>query len=81
MGKAADNEAIKLRANYRNNLAVNVVVVGIVVPYLLLVERIVEGKHVQFTEGFAIGFAILVAFAISWQLKRRAQEIIATLQD
>jgi hypothetical protein len=33
MGKAADNERIKLRASFRNNLAVAFAVTGLVVPY------------------------------------------------
>jgi hypothetical protein len=81
MGKAADNEAIKLQASYNNNLAAGATGAGIIGPYLLLVQRIMEGKHVQFVEGAAIVFTIVVAFAISWKFKRRAQDIIATLQD
>ena len=82
MGKAADNEAIKLRASYSNNLAVGVTAAGIIAPYLLLVQKIMtEGKHVSLTEGVGIAFAVFVAFAISWKFKRRAQDIIAALQD
>src|ERR1051325_1619719 len=62
MGKAADNEAIKLRASYSNNLAVGVTAAGIIAPYLLLVQKIMtEGKHVSPTEGVGIAFAVFVA--------------------
>ena len=52
MGKAADNEAIKLRASYSNNLAVGVTAAGIIAPYLLLVQKIMtEGKQLASRKG------------------------------
>jgi hypothetical protein len=42
MGKAADNEAIKLRATYFNNLAVGTLLGGFVIPYIALFQRYPE---------------------------------------
>jgi hypothetical protein len=38
MGKVADNERIKLRTTFLNNISVGCVIVGILVPYLTLIQ-------------------------------------------
>jgi hypothetical protein len=39
MGKAADNEKIKLRATYLNSLAVGLVIASVLIPYLALIPH------------------------------------------
>jgi hypothetical protein len=38
MGKAAENERIKLRATFLNNIAVGLAITGILVPYLTFIQ-------------------------------------------
>jgi hypothetical protein len=42
MGKAADNETIKLSAAFWNNLSVGMSVGGVFVAYLVLFQRVLE---------------------------------------
>jgi hypothetical protein len=44
MGKAATNERIKLNATFLNNIAVGLVITGILVPYLALVQWTFEAR-------------------------------------
>jgi hypothetical protein len=38
MGKATDNERIKLRATFFNNLAVGLILAGVLIPYLGILD-------------------------------------------
>jgi len=52
MGKAADNERIKLRATWYNNVSVGLFVAGVFVPYLTLFQKLPEhmaGDRLQLT--------------------------------
>src|SRR5438045_8909465 len=42
MGKAADNEQIKLKATFYNNVAVGLVLAGAIIPYLSLIAHLRE---------------------------------------
>jgi hypothetical protein len=42
MGMAADNERIKLRATFWNNISVGLLVAGFVVPYLAVIQKAPE---------------------------------------
>jgi hypothetical protein len=42
MGKAADNEKHKLKANFYNNVAASFIVTGVVVPYLAFVFKLFQ---------------------------------------
>jgi hypothetical protein len=44
MGKAAENERIKLGATFYNNLAVGSTITGLLVPYLTLVQGTFEAR-------------------------------------
>jgi hypothetical protein len=44
MGKAAENERIKLGATFYNNLAVGLTITGLFVPYLTLVQGTFEAR-------------------------------------
>jgi hypothetical protein len=93
MGKAADNEAIKLRATYYNNLSVGMAIGGVLVPYLAFFQRIseIEPALIAIRNGGTdnadvrklIGFFIAIAAAllISKRWRARARREIAKLQD
>ena len=49
MGKAADNERLKLRAAYYNNLATGVVITGYAVPYFALMKKTLESPPAELT--------------------------------
>jgi hypothetical protein len=40
MGRAAENERLKLRATFFNNIAVGIVVAGLVIPYLAIYPQL-----------------------------------------
>ena len=42
MGKAANNERIKLKAMYFNNISVGLLVAGALIPYLAIAQRASE---------------------------------------
>jgi hypothetical protein len=44
MGKAAENERIKLGATFYNNLAVGLTITGLIVPYLTLIQGTFEAR-------------------------------------
>ena len=91
MGKAADNERLKLRATFFNNLSVACFVTGLFIPYLALLRG--WGQSMNFFEGLvtggwasargdALGFlAIVVALSLSYIFRRRADKIAQSIQD
>ncbi len=81
MGKTADNEAIKLRATWLNNTSVGAFVGGFAVPYFAYSERLVDKGPPPFSEHFAIFSAFVVAWAIAFIFRRRADQIIKTIKD
>src|SRR5467141_60196 len=42
MGKAAENEKHKMKANFYNNIAASLIITGLVVPYLAFVFKMNE---------------------------------------
>jgi hypothetical protein len=40
MGKAAENERIRLKANWYNNLSVGLTLGGVLIPYLILTQKV-----------------------------------------
>ena len=57
MGKAVDNERVKLKATFYNNLAVAFIVTGCVVPYLSFVGKMAELTKMR--DGFDL-FALFL---------------------
>jgi len=78
MGKAADNERIKLKATFANNLAVASLVAGAIVPALLYQAQELEmfSKH-----GIVSLISVLVAFGVSVLFRGLADSIIQAVQD
>jgi hypothetical protein len=74
--KTADNERIKLRATYYNNIAAGLYLGGVCIPYLALVPRSVEFQ--QWIDAVLAGSAtvskiemqrimvVVLAFILAW---------------
>jgi hypothetical protein len=92
MGKAADNERIKLRATFFNNIAVGLSITGVLVPYLAFIQSGVPDEHIMFDalrsgnigqyEPLGLKFlAMFLAFASAAIFRHGANTAIAKLQD
>jgi uncharacterized membrane protein len=93
MSKAADNERIKLRATYYNNIAVGLILAGCLIPYLAVVRGIGEifdwMRHHSVGEITFVGWASVITTVLAFFLalhgaryfRRAANEQISKLQD
>jgi hypothetical protein len=91
MGKTAENEKIKLRANLLNNCAVGLLVAGVILPALGVYTRIpgflkrTEGQLLPPAEDlWVIGCAVLAFFVALWgagKCHKAALEELNKLQD
>jgi hypothetical protein len=93
MGKAANNERIKLKAMYFNNISVGLVVAGALIPYLAIAQRASEILELfrRTMNGGSVDFelrgwiAAIFAIALAWWgaivMRRRADRIIGTIED
>jgi hypothetical protein len=91
MGKAADNERLKLRAIFFNNLSVACFVTGLFIPYLALLRG--WGQSMHFFEALLAGewasarsdalglLAAVLALSLGYIFRRRADKIAQSLQD
>lgn len=92
MGKAADNERIKLRATFYNNMGVGIALVGIFYPVLNVLPVVgkflgelafgraawsLDSVQQVLTSVVVFGAAVRIAVA----LRRAADEEIAKIQD
>lgn len=78
MGKAADNERIKLKATFLNNLGVGVSVAGFFIPLAALAVRTYEKPLPWDVYGVSIGVflaAWLLAIFLHWQATRIIQNL------
>jgi len=84
MGKAADNEQIKAKAAFYNNLATGSVIAGLAVPYInLMVSAPVGGVYPPRTsiQVFYIAMmVVLILLGAGW-LRAKANSVLARLQD
>lgn len=94
MGKTAENERIKLRATWFNNVSIGLMVAGFLVPYLAISQRlpdvaraffdIMDGKA-PLTEGLERSLASIVAFSLAiWgarTMRSWADEEIKKIED
>jgi hypothetical protein len=72
MGKAADNERIKLRATFYNNISVGCFLTGFLVPYLtfiregnearVIIANFLHGNFSQFSELGPLGYNVFAMF-------------------
>jgi len=84
MGKIADNERIKLKATFCNNVAAGSLVGGAAVPYVSFFQKIASHQTFSLTtpsEWSAIGAAILIAFAIAIVFRWEANSEIKKITD
>jgi hypothetical protein len=91
MGKAADNERLRLRATFYNTLATACIITGLFVPYFVMLTawgRMVAFFHALMTGDWAslqagmVGlFATAVALLLGFLLRRRADKIAQLMQD
>jgi hypothetical protein len=63
MGKAADNEKLKLRATYYNNIAVAFLITGFVVPYLAVTYKAAEFGSEVSRQGLGFFEGLMTAFS------------------
>ena len=85
MGKAADNEALKLSAMFYNNVAVGAIIAGVVIPavgfyqnhetFISFIEQTPPLKMLQFLMPAVVG---LLAANLA---RSRAQTMAAQIQD
>jgi hypothetical protein len=91
MGKAADNERLKLRAVFFNNLSVACFVTGLFIPYLALLrgwgqsmnffEAVMAGNW-KSAQGEALGLlAAVIALSLGFVFRRRADKIAGSIED
>lgn len=84
MGKAADNERIKLKAAFYNNLAVGTVIAGLTVPYINVMMSAPAGgvypprTPIQLFYIAAVVFLTLVTAAL---LRVQANVTLSKVQD
>jgi ABC-type Na+ efflux pump permease subunit len=86
MGKAAENEKTKLRANFLNNCAAALCIAGGLLPILAVYVRIPDFAERQpsFTETLAIicaGLAIILAVATGLFMHFLAIKQLNNLED
>jgi uncharacterized membrane protein YoaK (UPF0700 family) len=95
MGKTADNEAIKLRATYYNNLSVGLAVAGGLIPYFAFIQRAGEFLNwltlwlsgratvdsVEMWKAILATLTMALAFAIAKHLRGSARTEIAKIED
>ena len=92
MGKAADNERLRLRAMFFNTLAAACVITGLFVPYFVMLtawgrmvaafQSLVTGDWGRL-QGLMVGglFATAVALLLGFLLRRRADKIAQSIRD
>jgi hypothetical protein len=89
MGKAADNEQLKLRANWYNNASVGLTVAGVAIPYLTVPQRftadpklLMSGRPQDAVGAFLlifVPFVITIFFAFYFRF--RSHHEVDGLQD
>ena len=91
MGKAADNERLRLRSMFFNTLAAACVVTGLFVPYFVMLtawgrmvamfESLITGDWARLHGGMVGLFATVVALLLGFLFRRRADQIARSIQD
>ena len=91
MGKAADNERLRLRAMFFNTLAAACIITGLFVPYFVMLtawgrmvaafEALITGDWMRL-HGLMVGlFATAVALLLGFLFRRTADKIARSIQD
>jgi hypothetical protein len=81
MGKAANNERLKLRATFFNNSAVGVGVGGALIPYFTLTQNFIITGQIDW-HAFVLGSAtIILALITSTAFRITAHVIASGIED
>jgi hypothetical protein len=91
MGKTAENERLKLRATFYNNVAAGLLIGGLLIPFLAvaikaedITERLVNWNLITASDlrvVIAYAFAMSLALSGAKSLRRHADSIIAGIKD
>ena len=91
MGKLADNERLRQRAMFFYTLASACVITGLFVPYFVLLtawgrtlaffEALIVGDWARLQAGLVGLFATAVALLLGFLLRRKADNIVRSMQD
>ena len=91
MGRTAENEMIKLRATYLNNVSVGLTVAGVLIPFLAIIPRLsyIVGlwetstlpSHLDVMTAIGTGLAVVLALQGAKSLRRAADQTIRRLRD
>lgn len=85
MGKAAENEKIKLRAAFYNNMAVGAVVAGALLPLVNFYQKdqtiILFVSHTSWLEIYHYLLPMGLAFCAAGWARSRVKDILEKLQD
>jgi hypothetical protein len=93
MGKAAENEQIKFRATFLNNIAVGLIVAGVFLPVFALFFRLQETVEMiaalvngratpdETAVSVAAVVSVITAFWGAWYLRRRVIKELEKIQD
>jgi hypothetical protein len=89
MGKAAENERLKLRATWYNNISVGLTVAGVAIPYLTVPQRftmdpkLVASGRLQEAVGaiLLIFVPFVITIFLAFYFRFGADAEVASLQD
>jgi hypothetical protein len=79
MGKAADNERVKLRATFLNNSGAGLVVGGTLVPLLAALTKDVVGLSAWWIVG-AVG-TVAIVWMVGFMMQNSADTTLKGIQD
>jgi hypothetical protein len=84
MGKAADNEKIKLRAVFYNNIAVGLCIAGAIAPIFSVIEAESPSELFSLVPSLKELLALVLAFVgflIAFTLRQFADSLLEKLMD
>ena len=86
MGRSADNERLRLKATFYNNLAVGAAVAGLLAPFIALYPKLLANERMTLEGLLAVMtpeviFSMLAAGCVTYILRSRANAAISQLED
>jgi hypothetical protein len=84
MGKASDNERIKLGATYLNNIAVGIILAGGLIPLFLVVQALERNEIIGFyisTKHLQIALASTCAVLVGLCFRAVADHMLKKIKD
>jgi len=80
MGKAADNERLRLRASFYNNVGVGALVGGVLLPYLAI-HQISPNTVIDLQWAYKFLVPMALAFAVAIAVRIRAEAPVRRIKD